>query len=379
MEKIIDIIDSIAYEKGLNPTDIKEEVKAALIATVKYSISEDVEFVADIDEDNKKLLLFQKIVIVENNDERLKDSNHFISFDEAKKIDPNLKIGDYVEYQLDIENLGRTAANFLFKEIEHRVQILIEKQLFDKLKAKEGKIITGSVERIDTNSNTIIEINEVRGVLSLKNRIKGEKFKHGDVVKSILKYVNISSNGIKIELSRTTPKFIEELLIMEVPEIKDGVVKIESAARIPGVRAKISVTSYDPKVDPIGSVVGVKGTRVNAVSNELNGESIDVIEYSNIPEVFISRALSPATINSVKIINSTGENAKKTAVVTLYSDQKSKAIGKAGINIRLAMMLTGYHIEIEEIEDKMSSSSTTSSVQLDEPKKDIGDLASLFK
>lgn len=376
MEKIVDIIDSIAYEKGLNPQEIKEEIKEALIATVKFSISEDVEFVADVDEENKKLLLFQKINIVEDNDERLADKNNYIAISEAKKIDSDFKIGESVEYELDIENLGRTAANFLFKEIENRVQMLIEKQLFSKLKAKEGKIITGSVVRVDNNENTIIEINEVRGILSLKNRIKGEKFKVGDVVKSILKYVNISKHGIKIELSRTTPKFIEELLKLEVPEIKDGIVEIINAARIPGVRAKISVISNDPKVDPIGSVVGVKGTRVNSVSAELNRENIDVIEFSTIKELYITRAISPAVANSVSIEKATSNEQKDIATLKLYADQKSKAIGKAGVNIRLAMMLTNTHIDIEEIEGISTISQNNNEIH---KTTDTSGLASLFK
>ena len=374
MEKILDIIDSIAYEKSLSPDIIKSEVKEALIATVKFSISNEVELIAEIDDEHKKLTIYQKLLIIENTDPRIDNKDCYISLDEARAIDSSYNLNGYVEYELDIENLGRTAANFLHNEIESRVQRLVEQQLFDKLKSKEGKIITGSVVRIDSNENTFIEINEVRGVLSQKNRIKGESFKVGDVVKTILKYVHINSKGINIELSRTTPKFLEELLKLEVPEIKDENIDIIKSARIPGIRAKIAVLSYEDRIDSIGSVVGVKGVRINAVSKELNNESIDVIEYAKTPELFIARALSPAIVQSVVIDDNNQD--KKEAIVTLSQDQKSKAIGKAGINIRLATMLTGYQIQIQEGQNSIGAYNN------DEQKTknaSLNDLASLFK
>jgi N utilization substance protein A len=373
VEKILDIIDSIAYEKSLNPDIIKTEVKEALIATVKFSISDEIELSAEIDEEHKKLVVYQKLLIVPDKDERIENKDCFISLSDAKAIDNSFSIDSYVEYELDIENLGRTAANFLHKEIENRVQRLIEQQLFDKLKAKEGKIITGSVVRVDDRENTYVELNEVRGVISQKNRIKGESFKVGDVVKSILKYVHINSYGINIELSRTTPKFLEELLTLEVPEVKDGAIEIVKSARIPGIRAKIAVMSHESRVDAIGSIVGVKGIRINAVSKELNGESIDAIEYTDRTELFIARALSPAIVRSVVIKDGSDDN--KEAIVTLAEDQKSKAIGKAGINIRLAIMLTGHQIQIQE----GTSSEPTTPMEQDIKTASVDDLASLFK
>ena len=177
----------------------------------------------------------------------------------------------------------------------------------------------------------------------MKNRIKDEKFKVGDVVKCVIKSVKLDKkDGIKVELSRTSPKFLEALLKAEVPEIKDGGVIVQNSARIPGKKAKIALYSTTPNIDPVGATVGVKGVRINAVSNELNGENIDAIEYSNEPSIFVARALAPAIVSSVKI-----EGDK--AIVSLVPEQKSKAIGVSGINIRLASMLTKYEIELQEL------------------------------
>jgi N utilization substance protein A len=246
--------------------------------------------------------------------------------------------------------MGRNAATILNNNFEYRIQRFLEQTLLSKYQDKIGKIINGSVTRVDRSENTFVEIGEVKGMLPRKNRIKGESFKVGDTLKAVVKGVNIDkTNGLIIELSRTSPKFLEALLRLEVPELKDERVTIEASARIPGSRAKIALSTIEPTIDPIGSVVGVKGVRISAVSQQLNGESIDCVEYSTIPEMFISRALSPAIINSVVIEKSTVEGEKDKAIVTIPSDQKSKAIGKAGLNIRLASMLTQCTIELKEV------------------------------
>ena len=210
-------------------------------------------------------------------------------------------------------------------------------------------MVFGPVVRVDNDENTFIEIDELRAILPRKNRIKGEKFKVGDVVKAVIRKVFTDKNlGIKVELSRTSPKFLEALLTSEVPEIKDGGIIIQGSARIPGERAKVALISTTPNIDPVGATVGTKGVRINAVSKELHNESIDAIEYATEPAIFVARAMGPAIITSVKI-------EENKAIVTLASEQKSKAIGKNGINIRLASMLTGYEIELNELGSKTSS------------------------
>ena len=345
MEKIADIIESIANEKGLEIEDVKERVIRAIINTAKKIYGENYEYDAVIDNATKTLHLYQKITVVEDGDERLaEDNEHFLSVSEAKKVASGVEIGDELTYELSTDNLGRTAAQTLHKELEYHIQRLMEEKIFQKYQDMGGHMVFGSVTRVDSEENTFIEIDELRAVMPRKNRIKGEKFKPGDVVKAVIKSVYIDkSMGIKVELSRTSPKFLEALLKAEVPEIKDGLVLIAASARIPGERAKVALVATSPNVDPVGATVGTKGVRINAVTKELNGENIDAIEYSAEPAILITRAMAPAIISSVKI----GENNK--AVVSLVTEQKSKAIGKSGINIRLASMLTGHEIELNEL------------------------------
>jgi len=367
LSKILDIIESIANEKGLAIDEVKGTVTTALINTAKKVYGREYEYGAEINPETKTLKLYQKVIVLKNDDEQLSEENeNFMSLSAAKEIDPDIEIGDELTYELPLDNLGRTAASTLQRELEFHIQRLLETKIFDRYKNMIGRRVFGSVVRVDSEENTYIEVNEVRAILPRKNRIKGEKFKIGDVVKSVIRKVYIDRvQGIVVELSRTTPKFLEALLGLEVPEIKDEMIEINASARIPGERAKIALTSLHPNVDAVGATVGTKGVRINSVSKELNGENIDCIEYSTIPEIFISRALSPAIISNVRIA---GENR---AVVTLLADQKSKAIGKSGINIRLASMLTGYEIELLEVEGSSGQEASSES-------KDPNALKNLF-
>ncbi len=392
MDKIIDILDSIAYEKGLKIDDVENALKEALIKTAQKMVDETLTFDANIDRANRKLELFQKIEVVSEDDERLLANavnkygeainyENFITVEEAKEIDPDLEIGDFMNYDLEFENMGRNAATILHSNFEFKLQRFIEENLVSKYKDKIGKTVSGTVTRIDKQDNTFIEIGEVKGILQRKSRIKGETFRVGDVVKAVVKGVNIDkTNGLLIDISRTSPKFLENLLVLEVPELKDKKVTIEASARIPGTRSKIALSTIDAQIDPIGSVVGVKGVRIGSVSKQLHGENIDCVEFSTIPEMFISRALSPALVTSVKIEKVPSYADKGKAIVTIPSDQKSKAIGKAGLNIRLASMLTKYDIELIEIASANSTSSNNEKTVINEEKTtDTASLEALFK
>lgn len=345
MEKITDIIESIANEKNLDLESVKDKVIVALINTAKKVYGQEYDFFVD----NKSLKLYQKITVIADNDERLDENNEsFIALSKARKEAGEVEIGDELTYECSLENLGRTAVNILHKELEYHIQKLLEQTIFDKYKNKVGQIVFGNVVRIDSEENTYIEIDELRAFLPRKNRIKGEKFKIGDVVKAVIRRVYIDK-GIKIELSRTSPKFLERLLESEVPEIKDGYVSIQNCARIPGERAKVVLATNMSNIDPVGATVGVKGVRINAVSKELHNENIDCIEYSNEIEILIARALAPAIISSVKVKD-------QKAIVSLNNDQKSKAIGRNGINIRLVSMLSSCEIELNVLDSKNNES-----------------------
>ncbi len=367
MERISDIIESIANEKNLDIEDVKERVKRALINTAKHVYGHNYEYDVAIDT-NKTIKLYQKTTIIYDDDERLEEDNeHFISLKEARNIDNSVEVGDELTYELSLDNLGRTAAQTLHKELEYHIQRLVEDKIFEKYNQMQGQIVFGTVARVDEQENTFIEIEELRAILPRKNRIKGENFKVGNVVKAVIRKVFADKNlGIKVELSRTSPRFLDALLKAEVPEINDGGIIIHNSARIPGERAKVALSSVSPMIDPIGATVGTKGVRINAVSKELNNENIDVVEYSSEPVIFITRAMSPAIINSVTI-----EGQK--AIVSLVSEQKSKAIGKSGINIRLASMLTGYEIELRDL-GASSSESQESNTMTKDLKALFGDL-----
>ncbi len=397
MDKIIDIIDSIAYEKGLKVVEVEVALKESLIKTAQKMIDETVVFDAEIDRGNKKLNLFQKIEVVDNNEKRLhieftKEVNdkgeeyekinnveNFISLDEAKKLDEDLEIGDFLNYDLEFESMGRNAASILFQNLEYRLQRHIEDNLFQKYNSQVGQTINSTVTSVDKQDNSFMEIGEVRAILPRKNRIKGEIFKVGDALKAVVRAVRVDKqHGLIVEVSRTSPKFLEALLALEVPELKDERISIEASARIPGSRAKIAISTNEVNVDPIGAIVGVKGIRINAVSEQLNNENIDCVEFSAIPEIFISRALSPAVVNSVKIQDAKNEEEKPKAIVTINADQKGRAIGKVGLNIRLASMLTKHEIELNVLEGETTDEG---SVQSDDvtPKKDASELEALFK
>ncbi|MDQ7044517.1 MAG: transcription termination factor NusA [Sulfurimonas sp.] len=377
MERILDIAEAIANEKGLEPAKVIESLRTAFVQTAKRVIDQNFAFEAQINDQTKSIDIVQIITVVADDDANLEDeylAPQFISITDAREYDDQVELGDQLQIQHKLEDHGRTGASQLHREIEFHIQRLVEDELFNKYKSKVGTLVSGRVTRVDTQQSTYIEINEVRAVLPMKSRIKGEIFDVGDHIKAVVRRVNMDKeNGIQIELSRTSPKFLEELLALEVPEISDGTVIVEKSARIPGERAKIALISTHPQVDAVGATVGVKGVRINAVSDELIGENIDCIEYTSITELFVSRTMSPAIISHVEIVkNEEGENEK--AIITLPADQKSKAIGRSGINIRLASMLTGMNIELLETD----STTNEETGEIEEPKDGVDALEALF-
>lgn len=377
MEKIVDIIELIACEKGLEPKLVAQVVKDTIIKVAKKQFGEELNYIIEEDEKHRTFRLIHSVLVCADDDERISaDPHNFIALSKAKEASgDDVSINDEIHHEISLENMSRNAVNMLFADLEYHIQRTIENQLFVSFKEMLGKLVSGQVIAIDDQENTFVEIQDIRAVLPLKNRIKGEKFKVNDTISCIVKFVRFQKDGLYVELSRTTPKMLEALLEQEVPEIKDGEVIIQKCARIPGDRAKVALYSTSPRIDPIGSSVGTKGVRINAVSRRLNGENIDCIEYAEIPEIFISKALAPAQIIAVKILSNTEE--EKKAQVSIMSDQKSKAIGKNGVNIRLACMLTGFEIELVEIIKEKSQEDVESNKE--EQKVGIDALESLFK
>jgi len=375
MEKIIDIIEAIAHEKNITKENAIEAFKEALTNTAKRLTSKESTFDINIDMDKRDFSINKIITVVADDDERLyTHQDSFMALNEAYDYDDEIEVGDELRTEFVLEDYGRTAAANLFRELEYHVQRRIEQNLFEKYRALVDTVMIGIVNRVDAEDNTYVEIGELKGVLSKRNRIKGEVFKRGDTIKALLRFVNIDPEyGMFLELTRTSPKFLEKLMAKEVPEIEDGMVEIVTTARIPGERAKIALKTDHINIDAIGAAVGVRGIRINAVSDELNGENIDCIEYSPIPEIFITRSISPAITQNIKIDN-------KQAIISITKDQKAKAIGRSGINIRLASMLTKYNIELNEVEGITDRTQDSSKENRETPKTtDTTALADLFK
>ena len=387
MEKILDIIEAIAHEKNISKEHAFDAFSEAVSNTAKKLTSYTSKFEVILDDDTKTYSVNKVITVVPDGDSQLfaevgrepnietVESDGFMSLTEAKEFDDSIEVGDELKEEFILEDHGRTASANLFRELEYHLQRRIEQDLFEKYREKVGSVMLGTVNRVDADDNTHVEIGELKGVMTLRNRIKGETYKRGDTIRALLRYVSVDPQyGLFLELTRTSPKFLESLMASEVPEIDDGLVEIMNAARIPGERAKIALKTEQMNIDPIGAAVGVKGVRINAVSNELNGENIDCIEYSPIPEVFITRALSPAITQSIKV-----DADEKKAIINITGDQKAKAIGKSGINIRLASMLTGYTIELNEVEGVTERSPDSAEGGEVAKTKDTSALADLFK
>lgn len=392
MEKILDIIDLIAYEKGLEHKVVLDIVKDGLIKIAQDEINPLYDYFVEEDSKERTLKLFYRMKVCADNEVLNEEQKaRMMPLSVAKKELGDVSVNDEIDCELQLDSMSRGAINKLFLNLEYNLQRSIEDQILQNFRAQLGKIVSGQVVGVDSLGNTFVEIDSIRAVLPQKNRIKGESFKVGDTIRAILKFVGINRNGLQVELSRTTPKFLEEILALEVPEVKDNEVMIHKSARIPGERAKVAVYSHNPRIDPIGCCVGVKGVRINAVSKELANENIDCVEYHNSLEIFVAKALTPAQILSVKIqepqkddknIESTQdskenqnnekapETKRKKAIAQIKTDQKSKAIGKNGVNIRLASMLCECDIELQEI---------TESKPTESEKVGIDALSSLFK
>lgn len=374
MEKILDIIDLIAYDKGLDHQIVISIVKEGLIKIAQEEINPHRNYFVEEDSKERTLKLFYRLKVCADSevlDEEQKA--RCIPLSAAKDIG-DVNIGDEVDCELQLDSMSRGAINKLFLNLEYNLQRSIENQILQNFRSMVGKIVNGQVVGVDDSGNTFVEIESIRAILPQKNRIKGEQFKVGDTIRAILKFVSINKYGLQVELSRTTPKFLEELLAMEVPEIKDNEVIIHKSARIPGDRAKVAVYSNSARIDPIGCCVGVKGVRINAVSKELANENIDCVEYHSALEIFVAKALTPAQVLSVKI-EEAQEGERKKAIVQIKSEQKSKAIGKNGVNIRLASMLCECDIELQEItESKPLENENTPAEKIG-----IDALSSLFK
>jgi N utilization substance protein A len=287
----------------------------------------------------------------EEGDERVRfNPEHHILLEDAKKIKKDVQLNDEIVFPLEQkDDYGRIAAQTAKQVIIQRIREAERASVIDEYGTKEGEIISGIVQKVERGS-VYIDFNRATGVLSVEEQIPGEFFQRGQRIRAYLYSVEDTVRGINLRLSRTHPKFIEKLFEAEAPEIQSGTVEIKSIAREAGSRSKIAVYSADEHIDPVGSCVGQKGTRVNTVTQELSGEKIDIIPWSENPKEYISNSLSPAKVISIKV-----NEEEHKAEVEVAEDQLSLAIGKGGQNVRLAAKLTGWRIDIKGNGEELAS------------------------
>jgi N utilization substance protein A len=385
--KIMDIkeftsaIAQIAEEKGIPFVRVIETIEMAIAAAYKKDYGEKGQVIrAKLDAESGevkfwqvKLVVDESMIFSEEELEKLKEKRveipeegekkvrfnpeRHLMLNEAKKIKPKIKVGEELEIPLEThKDYGRIAAQTAKQVILQRIREAERETILSEFKSKEGEIVSGIVQRIE-GGNVFLDVGKTIGVLPREEQVPGEFYRIGQRLKVFLLKAEDSPKGPVIFLSRAYPKIISKLFELEVPEIAQGQVVIKSIAREPGSRSKIAVVSLSESVDPIGSMVGQKGTRVAAVINELGGEKIDIIEWAEDSEKYLANSLSPAKVLEVKI------EPKNKAVVIVPEDQLSLAIGKDGQNVRLAAKLTGWKIDVrgpEAVEEeKISSAEAT--------------------
>ncbi len=272
-----------------------------------------------------------------------------IHLSDAKKIDPNVEVGDEIDEPFQLVNLGRRAIIALKQNLENRLMEYDFINLHKFFKEREGELYTAEVHHVRPNAVYLIDDEGNELVLPRDRQIPSDRFRKGDNVKGVIEKVDMKGNKPVVILSRTDNRFLEKLFEQEIPEVFDGLITVKRIARIPGEKAKVAVDTYDDRIDPVGACVGVRGSRIHGIVRELGNENIDVINYTDNDKLFIQRALGPVKIQRLEL--GVNEEGKKTAYVYMKPDEISKAIGKRGQNIRLATDITGYEIEIQREQD----------------------------
>ncbi len=344
-KKFLEALEILETERGIKKEVVLDALKEALEKSYKKNyLSPDSIVRVDINPKNAKISLHEIKTVVED----VEDEDIEISLEEAQEINPNYKIGDIIESQVSPDVFGRLAAIQTKQILRQKIREAEKESLYNEFIDKKDEIITGVVDRVEERF-AIVNIGKTGAFLPLNQQIPGEKIVEGQHLKVYVLEVDHGTKGTHIVVSRADAALVKRLFEKEVPEIYEGIVDIISVSREPGERSKIAVYTSNPDIDPIGSCVGPKGTRVKNIVDELNGEMIDIVEYSKDPAVYISNALSPS-----KVMNVSVNEKEKTAFVVVPDNQLSLAIGKRGQNARLAARLTGWKIDIKSLTDSIN-------------------------
>jgi N utilization substance protein A len=347
---LIESFSEFKDDKSIDRVTLMAILEEVLRASLKRKYGSDDNFDIIINPDKGDLEIWRNRTVVE--DGEVEDGNEQISLADARKIEPDFEVGEEVSEEVKLVDLGRRSILSLKQNLIAKIQEYDNTNTYKQYKDLEGELYSAEVHHVRHNAIILLDDNGVELVLPKSEQIRSDYFRKGESVKGIIKSVELRGNKPTILLSRTAPQFLEKLFEQEIPEVFDGLITIERVARIPGEKAKVAVDSYDDRIDPVGACVGMKGSRIHGIVRELGNENIDVINFTKNDSVFIARALSPAKVSSVDIHAAVG-NEKPRVDVFLKPEEVSKAIGKGGVNIRLASMLTGYEIDVQrdDIED----------------------------
>ena len=342
---MIETFREFKENKNIDRTTLVSVLEESFRNVIAKIFGSDENFDVIVNPDKGDFEIYRNRVVVA--DDEVEDQNKEISLSEAQKIDPDYEIGEDVSETIEFAKFGRRAILNLRQTLASKILELEHDSLYNKYKDRVGQIISGEVYQTWKREVLIVDDENNELILPKSEQIPSDQYRKGETIRAVILRVDNENNNPKIILSRTSPMFLERLLEGEVPEINDGLISIKNIARMPGERAKVAVESYDERIDPVGACVGVKGSRVHGIVRELCNENIDVINYTSNIKLYIQRSLSPAKVSSINIDE---ENHK--AEVYLQPEEVSLAIGRGGLNIKLASMLTGYTIDVfREIED----------------------------
>lgn len=338
VQELRDFIKLISKEKDLDEKIVAEAIEQAIISASRKDFEQYRKLRPQLDPETGEFKLFVTKRVVED----VKNPKTQMSVNEAEKlINKKSAVGDEIEIEIKPKDFGRIAAQAARQVVYQRLHDAEKDKIYNEYKKRIGEFVTGTVHRIEKN-DVIISLGKTDALLPRKETPPGIRYKFGDRLKVVVISVKKSAKGPQVIVSRTTPKLIEQLFIQEVPEISEGIVEIVNIAREPGFRTKIAVRSKNSDVDPVGACVGMKGSRVQMIVRELESEKIDIVPYSDEPSAYIKAALNPAHIIDIKI-----KEGKKVAEVLVDKENLSLAIGKKGLNARLAVKLTGWKIDIK--------------------------------
>ena len=338
----VNLIDTFSEFKELKNIDratmmtVLEDVFRGLLVK-RFETDENFDVIINIDKGDFEIWRNREVV----EDDNLEDPNLQITLSEAKKIDEDYEVGEEVTDEVKLGDFGRRAILSLRQNLTSRILDLEKNNLYGKYKERIGEIVTGEVYQVWKREILVLDDEGNELILPKSEQIPSDYFRKGDTIRAVVIKVEMKNNNPLIILSRTSPIFLERFFELEVPEIFDGLITIKKIVRVPGERAKVAVESYDERIDPVGACVGMKGSRIHGIVRELKNENIDVINFTTNIQLFIQRSLSPAKISTIKI-----NEEEKEAEVYLQPNEVSLAIGKGGLNIRLASQLTGYEIDV---------------------------------